>query len=235
MFVMLCPSRGRPGAAGELIDAWTATTGRNADLRILVDEDDPARFDYPDVPAGWKNRITYHVVDNSPHSVAQIVNQAAKPLTNVYEGVGFLGDDHRPQTIGWDAVFAWRLAAGPAVVYGDDLHQREKLPTAVLMSSRVITGLRMFCPAGQNHLYLDDFWRMAGTELGCLFYEPSVIIEHRHPHAGKGQWDDGYARVNNPNLYEADKAAYDRFLRDQWPEVLRNAREWLAEDKAAAR
>jgi hypothetical protein len=35
-----------------------------------------------------------------------------------------------------------------------------------------------------------------------------VVVEHRHPVAGKNQWDEGYQRVNNPDMYAKDEAAF---------------------------
>jgi hypothetical protein len=41
-----------------------------------------------------------------------------------------------------------------------------------------------------------------------------VTIEHRHPIAGKAQWDDGYLRVNAPEIASHDAQAYEAFVAD---------------------
>ena len=144
-----------------------------------------------------------------------------------YEAVGFLGDDHRPRTPGWDTRLLAALDGRPGVAYGDDLHQGGRLPTAVVISSAIIRTLGYMVPPGQDHLYLDDFWRQLGLDLGRLEYVPDVIVEHCHPNAGKAPWDDGYERVNSPAQNTADSAAYARFMSSAWPEDLARLRAGL--------
>lgn len=213
----LCPSRARPTRLGELAGSWAETISQPAaaELRVIVDDDDPRRLEYPSLGPG----MSYRFAEAGHGGLASLLNKhavkAARP--GHYAAVGFLGDDHRMRTPGWDRILDDVFGRGLAVAYGDDLHQGEKLPTAVMISSKIIAALGYMCPPGQVHLYLDDFWRTLGDALGCLTYLPHLTIEHEHPHAGKAQWDDGYQRVNDPALYETDKAAYDRFLAGQWP------------------
>jgi hypothetical protein len=46
----------------------------------------------------------------------------------------------------------------------------------------------------------------------CLRYMPSVLIEHMHPVAKKGEMDEGYARVNRAEQYDRDRAAFVAWL-----------------------
>jgi hypothetical protein len=50
-----------------------------------------------------------------------------------------------------------------------------------------------------------------GRALRSVTYLPDVVIEHLHPHAGKADMDDGYARCNGEEMYEADRAAYEQW------------------------
>ncbi len=47
---------------------------------------------------------------------------------------------------------------------------------------------------------VDNYWRDLGTAAGCLTYLPDAIVEHLHPSAGKAALDEGYGRVNAPEM-----------------------------------
>lgn len=216
---MICPSRGRPAAAGELARAWHEVTAR-ARLLIVADEDDPLLPAYTGLGALVR-------VSGAGPGLGPVLNAAALQVADGADAVGFLGDDHRPRTPGWDELLMAALAV-PGVAYGDDLFQRERLPTAVVISAEIIRGLGYMAPPGLTHMYLDNFWKQLGTDLGHLRYLPEVVIEHLHPVAGKARWDEGYARVNSPGMYASDGAAYQRFLAERWPGDLARLREGLA-------
>lgn len=213
--IMLCPSRGRPGNITELRAAWDEVTD-NAELLVAVDDDDPKLPEYGDAR-----------VLSSPRRLGPILNALAAEAASGYDAVGFLGDDHRPRTPGWDTQLLAALDGRPGVAYGNDLHQGGRLPTAVVISSAVIRALEYMVPPVLEHLYLDDFWRQLGLDLGHLEYLPDVIIEHCHPNAGKASWDDGYERVNSPEQNTADSAAYTQFMSSVWPSDLARLRETL--------
>lgn len=221
-FLMLCPSR-RPAGVAMLTKSWQLTVAHlgTAQLQVILDADDPARAEYPALPAYG----SYRVLADSPHQVAAIVNDAARiAVADGWDAVGFMGDDHRMRSDGWDAMIAAEVERGPAVIYGNDLHQGQALPTAVVITRDILEAVGYFCPPTQHHLYLDNFWRLLGEDLGCLRYLPNLIIEHMHPHAGKAPWDDGYTRVNDPALYSRDEAAWHQFVVGRWPADLERAR-----------
>jgi hypothetical protein len=41
---------------------------------------------------------------------------------------------------------------------------------------------------------------------------PEVVIEHLHPVAGKGEWDDQYREVNAEEVYSADAIAFKEYM-----------------------
>jgi hypothetical protein len=190
--IWLCPSRGRPGQAAELREAWDKVTGPEAELVIAVDDDDPELASYPRPvrviePLGWYGPILNHLApEYAPHC----------------KHIGFISDDHRPRTEGWAVKLAAALKGEPGVAYGNDLIKGREVATAALLDSRIITALGYAAPEGVLHMdlqYLDD-----------------VIIEHCHPLAGKGVKDEGYWRVNIPERHYADRVAYQKFLATRW-------------------
>lgn len=197
--LMIVPTRGRPGNTSELIEAWTATTSRHADLLIAVDDDDPDLDGYralglPEAvtPLGGQIRMTV----GPRERLGGTLNTLSHRYAPHYRALGFLGDDHRPRTRHFDAALIGaldRLHTG--IVYGDDLFQGPNLPTAVAMTSDIVTTLGYMCPGGLVHMYLDNAWKAWGEGIGRLAYLPHVVIEHLHPHAGKGTTDDRYTEV----------------------------------------
>ncbi len=213
--VMLAPTRGRPEAAAELIGAFVGTVGLGtpaASLVLAVDDDDPElegylRLGYPWTIVGPRLRL------------GPTLNALAPLAVSVgAEAVGFLGDDHRPRTLDWDSALVAALRRmGVGVAYADDGFQHDRIPTAVAISADLIDALGWMVPPGMIHLYLDDWWATLGRELGRLAYLPEVLIEHMHPAAGKGEWDDAYHEVNSPQMYAHDGARFQEFLAEEWP------------------
>ena len=127
--------------------------------------------------------------------------------------VGFMGDDHRVRTRGWDE--ALTDAAGPVgIAYGDDLLRGIELPTSVVMSADIVRTLGQMVPPTLQHLFVDDYWKALGIGMGALEYLPDVVIEHLHPSAGKAEMDDSYAVTNHPDRYESDGAAWKAYCDD---------------------
>jgi hypothetical protein len=96
-----------------------------------------------------------------------------------------------------------------------------------MVSSPLIRGLGYMVPPGLVHLYLDDFWKQLGTDIGRLSYYPEVIIEHMHPVAGKAPYDPGYTFSLDSALMNADRRRYEEFLARQWQSDLARLRESL--------
>jgi len=113
------------------------------------------------------------------------------------------------------------LAMQPlGVVYCNDLHQGEKLPTAAFVDAEIVRRLGYVVPPTIQHLYMDNYFRSLGEGLGTLTYLPDVVIEHMHPHAGKAEMDDGYRQVNSTDAYREGLKAYRSYCRHRLPEDL---------------
>ncbi len=220
--VVIVPSRGRPEAARALVQAFKATAAADTMLVFAVDDDDPTRDEYPTAVSEdmWAHASVCHV-DNDLGSMVCTLNKAAHAIVNTFEpapfAVGFMGDDHRPRTHGWDAAYLDALRKlGAGIVYGDDLYQGEKLPTQCAMTADIVRTLGFMAPPGLRHMYVDDFWLDLGAAAGCIRYLPDVIVEHVHPVAGKAVVDAGYERVNAPHVFAADREAYERYRADRF-------------------
>jgi len=214
--VVVVPSRGRPGNVRALLSAVRDTRSESTTVLLVVDHDDPDAPGYHDVAREAPDvvRAVLSVPPSQGGGMVPALNFAALAASDLAYAVGFLGDDHCPRTVGWDGAYLAALRElGTGIVYGDDLVQRHRLPTQCAMTTDIVRGLGYMAPPGLTHLYVDNTWLAWGTAAWCLRYLPDVVVEHRHPLAGTGQWDAGYARVNHQGMYDRDRAAFEEYTR----------------------
>lgn len=204
--VIIVPSRGRPEAARELADAFAETCTADTRLVFSLDADDSTADDYPEprVVAGNKSMV---------EALNRALNQYLLDGVLWPFAIGFMGDDHRPRTKGWDTAYLEALRElGTGIVYGDDLLQSQNLPTQCAMTADIVRALGYMAPSALHHMYVDNFWRELGKNAGCLRYLPEVVVEHLHPVAGKSEWDEGYRRVNDATVFARDEDAFRQYL-----------------------
>lgn len=209
--LVIVPSRGRPKNIIDLIESWK-TTRTGADLLICIDDDDPEYDAYRAITRPpWAM-----LVHNERLRLGPTLNKWATQMMTEYRMIGFMGDDHRPRTAGWDKRFYEVLGGetGLGVAYGNDLIQGENIPTAVMLTSNIVRALGRMVPVGLVHMYLDNYWRDLGEALGRRTYCNDVIIEHMHPIAGKAEWDAGYREVNSSEIFGADGEFYQHYVAD---------------------
>lgn len=213
MLTVICPSRGRPEAAAEVMKTFKATAvDLDTRLVFVVDPDD----DWQAYPTSLEEPIvlSYVLAERvEPHGMLAPLNKAItipEVLPPEVTVVGFVGDDHRFRTDAWDARIDDLLELRTGVAYANDLFQGERLPTNWFVSRPIVNAFGMGLET-LRHLYIDDYWKTFASAANCLFYLPEIIIEHMHPLAGKGQWDEGYRRVNDESVYSADREALERW------------------------
>lgn len=197
----------------DLIEAWDQTR-TVAKLHVGVDENDETRGAYRAILKDAPPWVRWSLVPTT--GMGRVLNYLAEMDSWMEPVVGFMGDDHRPRTQGWDELIIQSWLNGGRVIYGNDLIQGPNLPTAVALDARIIQRLGYMAPPELQHMYFDNFWRTLGQRLNALRYLPDVVIEHMHPIAGKAEWDEGYVRVNAGEMYHRDGEAYGRYVNDQF-------------------
>ena len=197
------PSRGREAQAREAYAAFEATkTLPDTKMLLVLDWTEP----------GYEG-LSYTKIGSNQSGMGMGPALNAGLSYTTADIIGFLGDDHRPRTQGWDeAIVAANEAMGGGIVYGNDLLRGEELPSQVFIDSRIVRALGWMALPGAHHLFLDDTWRELGNAIDRLTYLPEVIIEHLHPTAGKAEWDEGYVRVNSGAMYEHDAAIFHEWM-----------------------
>lgn len=220
---MFVPTRGRPLSAVKLARKVADTCNpRVTTLIFVIDHDDPHRLIYHNElyrEAPWAEVLT--VPPRGPSRLGPVLNWAVGLYADEFDFTGFMGDDHRPRTPLWDERLCQSLGTAPGVAYGDDLLQRQNLPTACVISAELVRILGYMCPPPLVHLCLDDFWKALG-EATRLVYRPDVIIEHCHPYAGKAPVDQGYRESGmNAELLRDDRWRWDQWREQVWPEEIK--------------
>lgn len=217
---MIVPTRRRPQNIPPLVEAFDATTTWPQTHVEVVIDGDPDAVEYERALARWIGTPSTFDLWNfslrrgmcaTLNHVSQMGHSLGRSPGNPPTIIGFMGDDHRPRTVGWDRRI---IEAMPplGVVYTDDGFQGENLPTSVFMDAELVRRLGWMVPPGIGHLFCDNAWKALGEALGTLVYLPDVLIEHMHPHAGKAEMDAGYAEVNSARQWEADEQAFRAWL-----------------------
>jgi hypothetical protein len=214
---VLCPSRGNPEALREAWLSFHDTTMEKSSIFVgVLDDDDPSLKDYVAMAEDTIDLRIDLVPRDKSGTMNKALNYAAMRWVKRSNVLGFIGDDHRFRTKGWDRVIGQVMSdTGGGFVYGDDLYMHDHLPTAVFISGKIVEALGWFGPPNCKHLYLDNTWKTLGDATGSLYYLPDVIIEHMHPIAGKGEWYANHLRVNTDEMYNHDRAAYDEWFAGQ--------------------
>jgi hypothetical protein len=205
--VVITPTRGRPARFAELANAIRDTAVLDVDLVGYVDNDDPDRDVYRAMAAG-----PVHIAVGPRQSLSGWTNAGAHAAIN--SGARYLaslGDDHLPRTPGWDLrlIEAIEQLPGPGIAYGNDLFQGGALPTAWVVAAELVRAVGWMMLPACEHMYVDTAVLALGQAADRIVYRPDVVIEHRHPLAGKTAWDMSYRESNAESRYAADKAAYD--------------------------
>jgi hypothetical protein len=203
--LLIVPTRGRPEKSIEFYEEFKKNS-TITDLVFGLDDDD---VEYP--------RIDGALYEVNPRAMMNgTLNLIAQKYADQYEYIAFMGDDHRIRTYAWDAKLVNSIKdIKHGIAYGNDLLQGKNLPTAVLLKSSIIKTLGFMAPPAMKHLYLDNFWKDMGNELGSLIYRNDVVIEHMHPVAGKADNDSGYEEVNSSEIYNHDRNAFVNYWNTQ--------------------
>ena len=223
--VVIVPSRGRPDNFKRLAERWLEWD-TNALLAVKVDDDDPTAEQYLDIASQLGSEIGLTIAPRK--RLAPTLSEAAFMYTDFFTYIGFMGDDHLPQTRGWENILQNAMqSSNPSIVYGNDLHQGANIPTEVFMSASIIKKRGYMCPPGFVHLYLDNVWKLWGEGIERLQHFDNVIIEHLHPAGGKAEWDERYLEVNSDDMYNHDREAFNDYVTNQLDQDLASLRELI--------
>lgn len=211
--VYIVPTRGRPSNVIRLIDAFgRLSTYPHIELIFGLDEDDDTAHHVRDIVNTMTDRrfqtVTLPRTSKGMVGPFNIIANAVVRRSNVY-AIGFMGDDHLPETHGWDTRYMEALASGAEVVHGNDGIWGASLPTQCAFRADIVRALGYAAPPMLVHLFVDNFWRDLAAALGGLVYLADVTVRHLHPMTGATEWDEVYV---DANANHADGDRYRQFV-----------------------
>lgn len=215
--MIVIPTRERPHQLAPMMEAFRATSRADTKVFFLVDGKDSC----PAYEEAWQRlEVQYGsrfhlVLCADRRRLVGTLNFAVNLIryNNAY-AIGYMGDDHRPVTENWDGLYLEALRSlRTGMVYGDDGHQGEGLPTQIAMTADIPQALGYMVPPAIQHMYCDNYWLDLGRGAQCITYLPEVKVTHLHPaiHPA-GKWDSSYADSNSEGSYARDAAAYAGFV-----------------------
>lgn len=202
--LVIIPSRNRPKSVADITQCLFDQS-LDIDICFGLDDDDTSAYEY--VPGVIYERNARVMMNGT-------LNLIANKYADKYKFLCFMGDDHRPRTHGWDKILSDPLKTKPGFSYGNDLIQKEFLPTAVVVSSEIVKSLGYMAPPVLKHLYLDNFWLDLGNAINSIHYFEDVIIEHMHPVREKSSEDNTYHE--SWVLADHDKAMYEKYKESEF-------------------
>jgi len=205
--LVITPSRGRPARLCEMLHATLSLAEGDVKVAVAVDEDDLDGYTQARVAKGDDDhRVLWF--SGPRQTLTGWTNEIALRYAGEYDYLASFGDDHLPRTQGWDRLLTEAIEGigGTGIAYGDDTIMSERLPTAPVMSSDIVTALGWMCLPSCRHMCVDLCWKDLGLGAGCLAYVPSVTIEHLHWGVSKSPLDATYAQAEA--RHQDDRDAY---------------------------
>jgi glycosyltransferase involved in cell wall biosynthesis len=204
--VILLPSRGRSHRIDECLESLLENTVAS-DIIVCLDEDDAASYSRVD-------GVEYHIGPKPTRiGLNEKLNRMLPLIVDKYDYIMWAADDTVAKTPGWDARLVAAIENIPlGISYPNDLLQGKNLPSnGTCFDSRIPRALGYLAPPTLFHLYMDNFWRLLGTELGTLVYCEDIILEHNHYVNKKAPTDNTYKTINSQEMYSLDSSAFNDY------------------------
>jgi len=201
--VILVPSRGRAHRIDECLESLVEMT-KVSDIIVCLDEDDEMNYkkDFP---------VEYHI-GPAPTRIGlnEKINRMLPMVTSKYDYLLWAADDTVAKTPAWDELLIDTIRDIPlGISYPNDLFQQAKLPSnGTCFDIRIPKVLGYIAPPTLFHLYMDNFWKLLGEELGTLRYREDIILEHNHFVNKKAPPDKTYLSINSREMYAADSQSF---------------------------
>ena len=212
---VIMPSRGRPdGAKAAYESAVSMATEKGTKVIVALDEDDPHRGSYSGA------LLEDSVVCSG--SMVERTNFAANKAAVGERIIGWMADDNRMKTKGWDRAVIDAMVDGVGFVNLNDLFWSEKAPNDkpvnTFTRSAIIQALGYFANPVMSHHFMDDTWRILGNSTDSSVYLESVICEHLHPVNKKAEWDASYRETEDMGLIRAEQQLFMNWIWTQFKE-----------------
>ncbi len=207
----LIPTRLRSEHIADHAESLRRTLTGLGDVMYLIDGDHENESKY------FHNTLPYLCHTGPWRGLSATLNLYATTWAQRYTSIGFMGDDHYPRTVGFDAAFHFALKDNPnSVVYGMD-GAYTSIPTYWAMSSSIIRNIGQMVPNVLRHNYIDNYVQDLAVGADALIRLESILVEHMHPLWGKAETDPSYELSSYHHSRLADQMNYEEYKRVQLP------------------
>lgn len=209
---LICPSRGRPEAATALAESF-AKTGVliTTSLVFAVDEDDPTAKDYPRSYDDHDPSVPRVLVVSGPPTGDPTGPLNSIALASEASIVGFIGDDSRLATKGWDAMVEEALRE-PGFAWGDDGTGPAAWPSTAFCSTDIVRRIGYFALPTLRRGFFDVQWISVARGAGI-----ERVVAARFPH-------DNHEHPVAADVIAADEAAFNAWKNTQAAQDIASAR-----------
>ena len=207
---LIVPTRARTDLLDRLLASVLGTARRpeRVEVVLYVDEDDEETLAY----RRRDLRIVKHVGPRTTMGRMTCACFRRSTEANIF----LLNDDVVFRTPGWDEevlAAVGQFPDGVALVYGNDLHQGERLPTFPILPRITCELLGGPCPQEYLRAYidahlLDIFLHLRRHGHDRIRYLPQVIFEHMHAEAGKAGGVPAIPVPGQPTAQAEDELSY---------------------------
>jgi hypothetical protein len=219
---VVCPTRNRPQNAERCFSFFKKNSGEMSNFYLIIRKEEEKIY---------QNVNSQKIfVSNSPRfGMCDPLNEGVDFILskNSYDHIFFLGDDHIIKTEKWDEKFLNFLNDKIGILYGNDLLRGEKLPTACLISTKIIKTLGYMAYPKLCHLYIDNYWKELGIDCNILKYFDDVVIEHLHYKNKKSQIDKNYEIVNSKKMFYDDYLIFEEWKKNNKFKEVKKIKELL--------
>jgi hypothetical protein len=174
---------------------------------IALDEDDHHKY------TKYSGKGIIYDIGPAPKliGVNEKLNRIANQVKNDYDYIIWAADDTVPMTYAWDEKLVNAIKDVPmGISYPNDTIQKERFPSnGTCFDIRIPKVLGYIAPPTLFHLYMDNFWKLLGEELGTLRYREDVILEHNHFVNKKAPPDKTYMSINSKEMYTTDSQSFE--------------------------
>lgn len=208
----LIPTRLRSDRIADHAESLRRTLTGYGDVMYIIDGDHENEAKY------FHNTLPYLCHPGPWRGLSATLNLYATVWAKTYRAIGFMGDDHFPRTVGFDAELHWAATADtdPAVAYGSD-GSPAMIPTYWVMDSRIISTIGQMVPAVLRHNYIDNYVADLATGADALREVKNVLVEHLHPLWDKAETDPSYELSSAHHNRMADMVNYTEYKKAQLP------------------
>ncbi len=218
------PSHSRPAMCQSVLDAMVLH-GSTAYGAVYACEDDAEIDGYRNLrlPYGWELVV---MPSGQPWQTDKL-NHAVQYRPNE-PWYGWIADDLVVKTEFEGplvrAAGRWGIASANDEWQASHNVIKGRMHGATVFGGDFIRSMGYWVVPTLRHQRIDDAWEMIGRELGNWQTLMGVVTAHNHPYKDGVKGDITHHRVNNADAAQRDKAAFNAWVSEEYPDLIHRVR-----------